>query len=282
MISKLKIILILTLLAFVSSCADKNIKTSEILEDDMELQMANAYKEGLFELERGDIILAAKKFNEAELLFPQSPWAAKSALMAAYAYYTQDYYSDAIYELDRFIKTYPKHPNIAYAHFLLGMCFYEQIIDEKKDLKSILDAKEKFELIIKDYPSTEFALDSKFKIDLVNEVLASKEMYIGKYYLKRKKWIPAINRFKKVIDEYGTTIYVEEALHRLVETHYHIGLVGESKKYANTLGYNYQSSDWYKNTYKIFNKEYKDTIREIKEDKKDKKGIIKKFKGLFE
>ena len=281
MISKIKIILLLILCLLIYSCADKN-KTSEIIETDMELQMANAYKAGFVELEAGDVLLAAKKFNEAELLFPQSPWAAKSALMAAYAYYTQDYYSDAIYELERFIKTYPKHPDIPYAHFLLGMCFYEQIVDETKDLESILLAKKQFELLINDYPSTDFALDSKFKIDLINEVLASKEMFIGKYYLKRRKWIPAINRFKKVISDYSTTIYVEEALHRLVETFYHIGLVDESKKYANILGYNYQSSDWYKNTYKIFNKNYMDKIKKIKEDKKEKKGIMKRFKGLFE
>ena len=281
MISKIKIILLFILCLLIYSCADKN-KTSEIIETDMELQMANAYKAGFVELEAGDVLLAAKKFNEAELLFPQSPWAAKSALMAAYAYYTQDYYSDAIYELERFIKTYPKHPDIPYAHFLLGMCFYEQIVDETKDLESILLAKKQFELLINDYPSTDFALDSKFKIDLINEVLASKEMFIGKYYLKRKKWIPAINRFKKVASDYSTTIYVEEALHRLVETFYHIGLVDESKKYANTLGYNYQSSDWYKNTYKIFNKNYMDKIKKIKEDKKEKKGIMKRFKGLFE
>ena len=281
MISKIKIILLFILCLLIYSCADKN-KTSEIIETDMELQMANAYKAGFVELEAGDVLLAAKKFNEAELLFPQSPWAAKSALMAAYAYYTQDYYSDAIYELERFIKTYPKHPDIPYAHFLLGMCFYEQIIDETKDLESILLAKKQFELLINDYPSTDFALDSKFKIDLINEVLASKEMFIGKYYLKRRKWIPAINRFKKVISDYSTTIYVEEALHRLVETFYHIGLVDESKKYANILGYNYQSSDWYKNTYKIFNKNYMDKIKKIKEDKKEKKGIMKRFKGLFE
>ena len=273
-------LLLIIVLAF--SCSKKEENKLIIKEKDLELQMIDSYKQGVKALDIGDGITAARKFNEAELLFPQSPWAAKSALMAAYAYYTQDYYSDATYELERFIKTYPKHPDIPYAHFLLGMCFYEQIVDEKKDLKSILDAKKQFELIINDYSSTEFALDSKFKIDLINEVLASKEMYLGKYYLKRKKWIPAINRFKRVINDYETTIYVEEALHRLVETYYHLGLVGESKKYANTLGYNYQSSVWYKNTYRIFNKEYTDTIKVIKKDKKEKKGIIKRFKGLFQ
>jgi outer membrane protein assembly factor BamD len=282
MISKFKILLILTSLLFVWSCGDKINKISEITEVDMELQMSNAYKEGYFELQRGDVLLAAKKFNEAELLYPQSPWAAKSAIMAAYAYYTQNYYNDAIFELERYLITYPNHKDKAYAHFLLGVSFYEQIVDEKKDLKSILDSKEQFELIIKEYPTTEFAMDAKFKIDLINEILAAKEMYLGRYYLNKTKWIPALNRFKTVINEYNTTIYTEEALHRLVEINYRLGLIEESKKYANTLGYNYQSSDWYKNTYKIFNKNYRDGIKELQKDKKEKIGLIKRFKGLFE
>jgi outer membrane protein assembly factor BamD len=282
MIFKFKILLILTLLLFNWSCGDKVKKISEIVEVDMEMQMSNAYKEGYSELEAGDILLAAKKFNEAELLFPQSAWAAQSAIMAAYAYYTQDYYSDAIFELERFLITYPNHKDEVYVHFLLGMCFYEQIIDEKKDLKSILDSKKQFELILKEHPTTEFALDAKFKIDLINEILAAKEMYIARYYLNKTKWIPALNRFKTVINDYNTTIYTEEALHRLVEINYRLGLIEESKKYANTLGYNYLSSDWYKNTYKIFNKNYRDGIKELQKDKKKKIGLMKRFKGLFE
>ncbi|MDC1258182.1 outer membrane protein assembly factor BamD [Pelagibacteraceae bacterium] len=281
MIFKLRFIFVLTLLILTWSCAEKK-KISEIKEVDIELQMSSAFKEGYSELEKGDALLAAKKFNEAELLFPQSPWAAKSAIMAAYAYYTQNYYSDTIYELERFLITYPEHEDVGYARFLLGMSFYEQIVDEKKDLKSILDAKKQFEIIIMEYPTTEFALDAKFKIDLINEILAAKEMYIGKYYLKKSKWIPAINRFKTVIDDYPTTIYAEEALHRLVEVYYRIGLVDESKKYANTLAYNYQSSDWYKSTYRIFNKNYRDSVKVLLKDKKKKKGIIKKFQSLFE
>ena len=280
MISKFKILLILTSLLFFLSCADKTKKISEIIEVDMEMQMSNAYKEGYFELQRGDSLMAAKKFNEAELLFPQSPWAAKSAIMAAYAYYTQDYYGDAIFELERYLTTYPNHKDKVYAHFLLGMSFYEQIVDEKKDLKSILDSKNQFEFIIKEYPNSEFAIDAEFKIDLINEILAAKEMYLARYYLNKTKWIPALNRFKTVVNEYNTTIYTEEALHRLVEINYRLGLKSESKKYANTLGYNYQSSDWYKNTYKVFNKNYRDGIKELQKDKK--KGLIKKFKGLFE
>ena len=247
----------------------------------MEMQMSNAYKEGYLELQGGDVLLAAKKFNEAELLYPQSYWAPKSVLMAAYAYYSENYYYDTIYELNRYLRTYPKHEDTAYAHFLLGMSFYEQIVDEKKDLKSILSAKNQFEIIISNYSTTEFATDAKFKIDLINEILAAKEMYIGRYYLNKTKWIPALNRFKTVIKDYNTTIYVEEALHRLVEIYYYLGLVEESKKYANTLGYNYQSSDWYKNTYKIFNAKYRDGIKELKKDKKQKKKLIKRLKELF-
>ncbi len=282
MVSRFKILLILIALLFVWSCEGKKKKISEIVEVDMEMQMSNAYREGYLELQRGDVILAAKKFNEAELLFPQSPWAAKSVIMAAYAYYTQDYYSDTIYELERYLVTYPNHKDKAYAHFLLGISFYEQIVDEKKDLKSILQSKNQFELIIKEYPSSEFAMDAKFKIDLINEILAAKEMYLARYYLKKKKWIPALNRFKTIITKYNRTIYTEEALHRLVEINYRLGLVEESRKYASTLGYNYQSSDWYKNTYKVFNKDYRDGIKVLQKDKSKKLRVIKKFEGLFE
>jgi outer membrane protein assembly factor BamD len=267
--SKFKLLFLLGLLTLLWSCADKTKKISKIVEIDMELQMSNAYKEGYFELERGDILLAAKKFNEAELLYPQSPWAAKSAIMAAYAYYTQNYYSDAIYELERYLKTYPKHEDKVYAHYLLAISIYEQIVDETKDLKSLLDSKERFELIIKKYPSTEFAEDSKFKIDLINEILAAKEMYVAKYYLDKKKWIPALNRYKIIVEEYDTTIYTEEAIHRLVEINYRLGLVEESKKYAILLGYNYESSEWYKNSYKVFNKDYRDSVKELKMKKRD-------------
>ena len=282
MFSKFKILLILIALLSVLSCGNKANKINEITEIDMEMQMSNAYREGYLELRKGDALTAAKRFNESELLFPQSPWAAKSAIMAAYAYYTQNYYSDAIFELRRYLITYPNHEDKVYAHFLLGMSFYEQIVNEKKDLKSIIDAKDQFELIIKEYPSSEFSMDARFKIDLIKEVLAAKEMYLAKYYLKNSKWIPALNRLKTVVNEYSTTIYTEEALHRLVEINYRLGLINESKKYANILGYNYQSSDWYKNTYEVFNKNYRNAVKELQKDKKKKIGLLKKFKGLFE
>ena len=269
---------LLIVLMFSISCTKDSTKKSIILEKDLNLQVLEAYEEGLKSLNEGDVIFAAKKFNEAETLFPQSEWAPKSSLMAAYSFYSQDYYEDAILELKRFIKVYSFHKNLDYAYYLLGLCWYEQIIDEKKDLQTIVNAKETFSLIIKDFPNTEYALDSEFKIDLINDTLASKEMYIGRYYFDRKKWIPAINRFRTVIDEYDTTIYAEEALHRLVEVYYTIGLKDEAKKYASLLGYNYQSSEWYEKSYAVFDKKYeKQKKKEIKKDK----SLFKKFKSLL-
>ena len=270
------IINIFILLFFCLSCSNKNIEQSEIKETNLELQMIEAYQEGLKEFKKGDVLLAAKKFNEAEVLYPQSDVAPRAALMAAYSYYSQSYYGDSIAELERFLRVYSNHKNIAYAEYLLALCYYEQIVDEKKDLGSIDKSKKIFIGIVKKYPNTDFAIDSEFKLDLIDDILASKEMYVARYYVDRKKWIAAINRFKEVIDNYETTIYVEEALHRLVEIYYIIGLENEAQKYANLLGYNYQSSQWYENSYRVFNKSY-----EIKSIKKDKNGILKKFKSLL-
>ena len=272
-------ILIILIFLFLNSCSNDKKKIDIIEEEDIELQMIDSYKEGIKALEEGDVLFAAKKFNEAELVFPQSDWAPKSALMSAYSYYIQDYYGDAIFELNRFIKTYPKDLRLSYAHFLLGMCYYEQIVDEKKDLGPILKAKEKFNYILKNYPDTDFALDAQFKLDLINDISASKEMYIGKHYVKKKKWIPAINRFKTIVNNYETTVYVEEALFRLVEIYYLLGLTDESQKYAKLLGYNYLSSRWYKESYRIFNKNYESPREKIK--KKKRNFIIRKFKSIF-
>ena len=278
--SKYNFINIIIILLLCISCSKKELKKSTITEKSLELQVLEAYQEGKKSLDAGDVLYAAKKFNEAEILFPQSIWAPKSALMAAYSYYIQDYYGDAIAELKRFIKVYPNHKNVDYAYYLLAICYYEQIVDEKKDLQSIINAKENFNYVIKYFPQTEYALDSEFKIDLINDILASKEMYIGRYYFEKKKWIPAINRFKTVINDYERTIYVEEALHRLVEVHYTIGLKNEAKKYAKLLGYNYQSSKWYEKTYEVFNKNYKKN-KIIKNEKKNN-SVIKKIRSLMD
>ena len=262
------------------ACSEKKEKVSLIKEKNLEMQMIEAYNEGLKEFNKGDIFFAAKKFNEVELLYPQSIWAPRSTLMAAYAYYTQLYFTDAIYELERFLEKYKNHPDTDYAYYLLGICHYNQIVDEKKDLGEIVKAKKYFILLNKEYPNTDFAVDAQYKLELIEEILASKELYLANYYLERQKWIPAMNRYKKIVNEYDTTIFVEEALFRLVELHYKLGLIDEAKKYTVLLGYNYQSSDWYERSYRILNTNYEKS--EIKKDIKKEKSLLKKFKALFE
>ena len=273
-------LLFVILIFFSFACTKEVSKDIEIKEKNIELQVMEAYNEGLKELEAGDVLYAAKKFNEVEIMFPQSKWAAKSTLMAAYAYYSQDYYYDTIEELKIFLRKYPKHEDIDYANYMMALAYYEQIVDEKKDLNSIILSKEKFKFVINEFPETDYALDAKFKLDLINDILASKEMYLGRYYFDKRKWIPAINRFRKVVDEYSRTIYIEEALHRLVEVYYTLGLVDEAEKYANLLGYNYQSSEWYKKSYSVFNKLYANN--KLKNDDKKENLIKRKFKSLFE
>ena len=272
-LSKLIILLSIFIL---NGCSKNDKEISLIKEINQEDEMIQAYKEGVKALDENDTFFAAKKFLEAELLYPQSEWASKSSLMASYAYYIEGNYSEALYNLERFLKTYPKDPRMDYVHYLIGLSYYENIEGEKKDIKPLIEAKNKFKFVIQNYPNTDFALDSKFKIGLINDVLASKEMYLGRHYIKKEKWIAAINRFKIVLNDYDTTIYTEEAIHRLVEIHYKIGLEGEAKKYASLLGYNYLSSEWYKKTYSILNKEYK-TIKVENE----KKSLKEKFKKLF-
>ena len=275
------IFILLILITFLFSPGCKSKKEEQIVLDskDLESQMTEAYNKGLKALEEGDVLFAAKNFNIVENIYPQSIWAPRSILMAAYSYYSQDYYGDSISELKRFIKNYPENENSSYAYFLIATCYYELIVDEKKDLSSISKSKKYFNLILKKYPNTDFALDAKFKLLLINNILASKEVYLGKYYLSKKKWIPAMNRFKNVITDYEETEYVEEAIHRLVEINYILGLEEEAKKYAVLLGYNYQSSKWYKESYRVFNKKYQNPILKIKKDEGNK--IIKKFKELF-
>ena len=264
------------------SCSKDIERSSVIKEKSLDLQVQESYLEGIKSLEAGDVLFAAKKFNEVEILYPQSDLAPKASLMAAYSYYTQDYYGDSIAELERFLKVYKNHKNTDYAYYLIGVSYYEQIVDEQKDTGSILKSKEYFTFVINNFPNTEYSIDARFKLDLINDILAAKEMYVGRYYFDKKKWIPSINRFKIVINDYNTTIYVEEALHRLVEIHYILGLKDEAKKYAKLLGYNYQSSKWYEETYALFDKKYKKRakLKNIKKETNTNK-IIDKFKSLI-
>ena len=274
------IIFLFIYIIFIVSCSKDKSKVDQVLlEQDVEAEMILAYKEGMKQLEKGDALYASKKFDEAEILFPQSIWAAKASLMSAYALYSQNYYDDAIFNLERHIKNYPKDKDLVYAHYLIAICYFEQLYDERKDLKPLVKAREKFEHILKKYPNTDYAIDAKWKMGLIVDQMAAKEMYIGRYYMKMEKWIAAINRFNFVVKYYDTTVYIEEALHRLVEIYYKIGLVEDAQKVAATLGYNYGSGEWYKNSYRIFNKSYK--TAKITEKEKDS-FIRKKFKKLFE
>jgi outer membrane protein assembly factor BamD len=274
------IIFLFIYIIFIVSCSKDKSKVEQVLlEQDVEAEMILAYKEGMKQLKKGDALFASKKFDEAEILFPQSIWATKASLMSAYALYSQNYYDDAIFNLERHIRNYPKDEDLVYAHYLIAICYFEQLYDEKKDLKPLVRAREKFEHILKKYPNTDYAIDAKWKMGLIVDQMAAKEMYIGRYYMKMEKWIAAINRFKFVVKYYDTTIYIEEALHRLVEIYYKIGLVEDAQKVAAALGYNYGSGEWYKNSYRIFNKSYK--AEKITKKKKDS-FIRKKFKKLFE
>ena len=272
-------IILITFIFLLISCSQKEIKVTEVEGDSLEEQMIEAYNAGVTALEQGDVLFATKKFNEAELLYPQSDWAPRSSLMASYAYWSQGYYNNSILELKRFLKVYPKSKNLDYAYYLLAMNYYDSIVDEKKDLRPLQEAKKYFTLVINNYPKTDYALDGKYKIELIQDILAAKEMYIARHYIKKEKWVAAINRLKIVVNEYDTTIYVEEALHRLVEVYYKIGLENEATKYASTLGYNYQSGEWYKQTYRVFNKNYELEKKAKKEEKKEK--LLDKIKSFF-
>ena len=276
---KINIIFFLFLF-LMNSCSKEEKKITVIKETKQDLEMISSYKEAYKALDEGDPYFAATKFLEAELLFPQSDWAPRSALMASYSYYMQNYYSEAISNLERYLKTYPTDKNLSYAHYLIAMCYYETIEDEKRDSGPLIKAKDKFNYVVKNYPNTDFTLDAKFKLGVIEDILASKEMYLGRHYIKKGKWIAAINRFQTVIKEYDQTVFVEEALHRLVEINYKLGLLEESEKYANILGYNYLSSRWYKRTYKVFNKNYSSQVQ--RPIKKDKEGVLDKFKKLFD
>ena len=277
--SYVKIIIIFFFFILSSCSKNKEVSENIIQTDSLQDEMVKAYNDGAEALKKGDVIFATKKFNEAEMLFPQSEWAPRAALMSAYAYWTSQYYSSASDELKRFIKIYPNNENLDYAYYLLAMCYYDSIENEKKDLKPLLESKKNFQILIKKFPSTDYSLDAEYKLLLIEDYLAAKELYIARHYMKKQKWIAAINRLKNIINDYSESIYVEESLHRLVEIHYIIGLENEAKKYAKTLGYNYKSSKWYEESYRIFNKDYKRKNNIKQKNKKDT--LVEKIKSFF-
>ncbi len=237
------------------------------------------YREGLKDLEDGQFFLARKKFDQSESLLPQTQWAAKSALMSSFCLYSMNFYDDAILNLKRFTKTYPADANIDYANYLIAISYYEQILDEDKDIEPLILSKNEIEKFLDKYPNTDYALDLKFKLDLIINQMAAKELSIARYYIKNEKWIPAINRLKVIVKKYDKTIFIEEALFRLVEIYYRIGLVDEAKAAASMLGYNYNSSEWYERSYKILNKNYQPVI--IKKENKEGSLVTRTLKRIL-
>ena len=263
MLSRILFGLCISLILF--SCSSKKDKL--LYKPSEKVDPYVLYQEGLNAFEINDYSYANKKFSEAELNFDIPKLAAKSAIMASYSLYGINFYEDAEENLKRYLKTYPADKYVMYAHYLLAIIYFEQIGEEKHDLKPLLEANEKIEFFLKKYPNTEYTIDLKFKKDLLQNQFAAKELYIAKYYISVQKWVPAIKRLKLIVEDYDKTVFIEEALHRLVEIHYHIGLKKEAKTYANILGYNYNSSEWFDQSYKILNKNYKTNIKEGSYDK---------------
>ena len=241
-------------------------------------EAVQVYKEALQSLSRGQYYIASKKFDESERLLPQTGWAAKSSIMSSYCMYLMNFYDEAILNLKRFIKIYPADPNIDYAYYLIAIIYYDQILDEEKDIEPLITSKNSIEIFLKKYPDTDYAMDLRFKLDLIINQMAAKEISIARYYIKNEKWIPAINRLKIVVEKYDETIFVEEALFRLVETYYRLGLLEEANAAASLLGYNYNSSEWYEKSYKILNADYK-IIKPKKGDKE--KNLVNRIKKIL-
>ncbi len=274
----LRIFFVLSLTILLISCSnDKPIYESLKKEDPYKL-----YEEGLRAFQENDFFFASKKFSQAELNFKDIDLSAKSAVMSSYSLYGINFYDEALESLNRYLKTYPSDKNVIYAHYLTAIIHFERISDEKKDLEPILEANKKIDFFLKNYPRTDYAIDLKFKKDLIENQLAAKEMFVARYYISVQKWVPAIKRLKIIVNKYEKTVFIEEALHRLVEVHYHLGLKGEAKKYASILGYNYNSSEWFKQSYKVLNKDYDfNKLVEANNNEKNKKGFLKKIINMI-
>ena len=272
MYQKIFLIILTTLLLF--SCSKK--ETIEYEPED-KVDSYKLYEEGLQAFELGDYFFAEKKFSQAELNFDIVDFAAKSAIMASYSLYGINFYSEALDNLDRYLKKYPADKNVMYAHYLIAIIYFEQISDEKKDLNPLIKANSKIDFFLNSYLNSDYAMDLRFKKDLIQNQLAAKELYVAKFYISTQKWVPAINRLKIIVEDYEKTIFIEEALHRLVEIHYHLGIEKEAKKYAKILGYNYNSGDWFKQSYKILNKDYVITKRPNQESTNEKDSKMTKI-----
>jgi outer membrane protein assembly factor BamD len=217
------------------------------------------YNAAVDQLQAGNYAGAAEQFDEVERQHPYSIWATKAQVQAAYAHYQANKYDEAIIALDRFIQLHPGNRDIAYAYYLKALSYYEQISDVSRDQANTENALNSLLEVVRRFPNTRYARDATLKIDLTRDHLAGKEMAVGRYYLRRREFLAAINRFRRVIDDYQTTTHVPEALHRIAEAYESIGLPAEAKKAAAVLGHNYPGSEWYQDSYGLVTGENKRT-----------------------
>ena len=247
--------ILISIFIIVTACG----KDDNLIKKPEEIPPLNVLYKAAFDLyEQGDWNRSIELFQKVETRYSFSEWAPRATLMIMYIYYEAGESIKALEYANKFKKTNPRNKNINYVDFIIALTFYERINVVSRDQTNTRAALKQFQSILKKYPNSIYAEESKYKIDLINEQLAGNEMYIGRYYMKKGKWIAAIKRFQIVINQYDTTIFSKEALHRLVEIYYRLGNINEAKKYAAILGYNFNDSNWYKKSYKIVgNKDYR-------------------------
>jgi outer membrane protein assembly factor BamD len=213
------------------------------------------YGEAFRAMDRQQYRVAAAIYDEVERQHPYSEWARRSMLMAAFANYQGQQYDEAISDAQRFISLHPGNRSAAYAYYLIAICYFEQIMDVGRDQQTTAQAMEALEQVVRRFPDSRYATDARLKIDMTRDHLAGKEMDVGRWYLRRDYHLAAINRFRNVIEEYGTTSHVPEALHRLVESYVALGVDGEARQVAAVLGYNFPGSQWYQDSYDLLTRE---------------------------
>ncbi len=236
-------------LSLVSACA------SDKKDDYVEKSVSELYDEAMVKLQDKEYKSAGAAFDMVEQQHPYSSWATKSQLMSAYSYYKAKKYDDAEITLKRYVEIHPVSKDVPYAMYLIGVCYYEQISDVYRDQDITAKAMDAFNNLISRFPDSEYSRDARVKVELTIDHLAGKEMDIGRFYLKRKKYLSAINRFKSVVEKYQTTTHIPEALYRLTESYTAIGLFEEAQKSAAVLGYNYPGSDWYQMAFNFIKKD---------------------------
>lgn len=227
-----------------SACADKQ-------DDYVERPVEELYNEAMDLIDRNEYYKAAKAFDEVDRQHPYSVWATKAQMMAAYALYERNKYDDALISLDRFIQLHPGNKDTPYAYYLKGLCYYEQITDVERDQKMTENAMKSLQEVVDRFPASQYARDAKLKVDLARDHMAGKEMAVARYYMTRKQWLAALNRFKLVSEQFQTTSHVPEAMHRMVEIYLILGLTADAERTAAVLGHNYPGSDWYEDTYAL-------------------------------